>query len=45
MSEGLADGMLWAAVLLLGAPLIAGGAIFVHLWRSREGDREEETPR
>ena len=41
MSEGLADGMLWAAALLIGAPLAIGIGVAVHVLRSRRRDREE----
>lgn len=42
MSEGLAQGMLWAAALLIGAPLAAGIGVAVFLWRRRgDGGGEE----
>lgn len=41
MSEGLAHGMLWAAALLIGAPLSIGIGIAVYVLRSRRRDGEE----
>lgn len=41
MSEGLAHGMLWAAALLVGAPLAIGIGVAVFVLRGRRGSGEE----
>lgn len=41
MSEGLAYGMVWAGILLVGVPLSIGIGVAIWIVRGRRADREE----